>query len=98
MRNTVVGTYTGDGSNAVTIQLDFRPSKVEIVNVTDGDKKCEIFDDGADGKALLTNTSAGGTTDLSIVAEPKLTARSFTTGTNANLSESAKVFCWVAYR
>ena len=97
-RGSVVGKYTGDGSNAVGVDLGFRPSKVEIVNVTDGDKKFEILDDGADGKCLLTNDSGSNTTDLSIVTEPTLNNRGFNTGTHASIIESAKVFVWVAYR
>jgi hypothetical protein len=96
--NAVIGSYTGNGSTAEVVDLGFRPKKVEIVNSTDGDKLVHIFDNGGAGKALLVNDSGSGTTDLSIVAEPLITNRGFTTGTNANLIESAKVFLWIAYR
>lgn len=96
--NCVIGSYTGDGSNAVVVDLGFRPKRVELINVTDGDKLCIIVDDGADGKALLVNDSGSGTSDLSIISEPLITARGFTTGTAATLIESAKVFRWVAQR
>ena len=95
-----VGTYTGDGSSDNRIDLGFQPAHVRIVNITDGDKLCEIFrlEDGTT-KALLINDSGSGTTDLSIISSnaPTISSRGFTSGTDASLIESAKVFYWVAF-
>ena len=97
-RHSQYGSYTGDGAAAVVVDLAFRPTKVEIYNRTDGDVQCAVVDDGVDGRAYLIKDSGSGTTDLTKITEPLITSRGFTTGTNADLIENAKVFDWIAFR
>jgi hypothetical protein len=94
MRNTVNGTYTGDGTNAVVFDIGFRPSKVEIFNVTDGDVYIHGLDDGSAGKWCNIGAAAAALTSN----PPLLNNRGFSTGTNAAVIESAKVYLWVAHK
>lgn len=93
MRNIVSGTYTGDGTTNQVVDLGFRPNKVELVNVTDGDTLIHVFDDGADGKAFSVVLAAAALT----VTPPTINNRGFTSGTNVLAIEAAKVYLWVAY-
>lgn len=93
------GSYTGDGSNAAVVDIGFKPVHVVIWNETDGDVKCEILDNGADGVAFKIVDSGTDTTNLSKISSnaPKLGARGFSSGTDASLIESGKVFRWAAF-
>lgn len=93
------GSYTGDGTNAVTVDIGFRPTQIVIWNKTDGTMRAEIIDDGADGQAFKILDSGSGTTDLSRISSnaPVLNNRGFSTGTDASLIVSAKVFNWIAF-
>lgn len=93
MRNTVTGTYTGDGSNAITFDLGFRPSKVEIFNVTDGDTLIGGIDDGSSGKWYSSAAAVAALTSNA----PSINNRGFATGTNALVIESGKVYLFVAH-
>lgn len=86
------GSFVGNGS-AVNIELTYRPSYVIIINRTDGDVKVEVIDDGANGRALLSQPEA-----MSVPANPPfITVRGFNSGTNALLVETGKVYDWVAF-
>lgn len=93
------GSYTGDGSNGVTVSLGFKPQYVKVFNYTDGDVVATHIAGMPDASAFLTIDSGAGTTDLSKIttAGITLTSSGFTIGTNANLIENAKVFYWVAF-
>lgn len=96
-RLPVTGSYTGDGSNAVAIDLGFRPAKVEIYNVTDGDTYSILLDDGSAGVHLkFVNHD---TAQLAVVSsnEGSISPRGFNTGTDASIIESAKVYQWIAF-
>lgn len=99
-RETVIGSYTGNGSTAVVVDLGFRPAKVEFYNRTDGDVIVHLVDDGASGRAYEIRDSGSGTTDLSRISSnaPTINNRGFSTGTDADLIESAKVFDWIAIK
>lgn len=95
-RLPVSGSYTGNGSTGVSVDLGFRPAKVELWNVTDGDLKVELVDDGSDG---IHFEFKGADSQMSkVTSSPaKINSRGFSTGTDADLIESAKVFRWVAF-
>jgi hypothetical protein len=98
-RLPVTGSYTGDGSNGVSVKIGFKPKKVEIHNYTDADVKAEHIDGMPAASAFLTIDSGSGTTDKSKVTSAGITLTSlgFEVGTNANLIESGKVYYWIAY-
>lgn len=91
-RNIKTGTYTGDGTNSITVDLAFRPKFVQMINVTDGDTKIEVYDDGIDGKCFSIVLATAALTSN----PPKILSRGFSTGTNALVIESAKVYLWTA--
>jgi hypothetical protein len=98
-RLPVTGTYTGDGSNGVSVNVGFRPRYVRIVNYTDADVHAEHIDGMPDASAMLVIDSGSGTTDLSKITSAGITLTSlgFEVGTNANLIENGKVYRWVAF-
>src|ERR1041385_1281159 len=98
-RLPVTGTYTGDGSSAVTVNLGFKPKYVRVFNYTDAAFIGEYFDGMPDASALLTIDSGTGTTDLSKITTAGITTgpQGFTIGTNANFIVNAKVYYWVAF-
>lgn len=86
------GAYVGDGVNAVSEDLGFRPKKVVIYNKTDGDVRAEIIDDGADGYANILVGAAGPAT----LAGAVISDRGFNTGNNASMIENTKEYGWYA--
>ena len=90
-----VGTYTGSGA-AISIDLGYEPLAVVIYNETDGDGMWLAISGQADDKALQILDTGAGTTDLSFLASNGVTIqkRGFSVGTS--VSESAKVFRYVA--
>jgi len=87
-------TYTGDAA-AQTITLGYKPICVIVYNETDGDSLWIHMNGMADAKALaIVNHD---TAQLSILATNGITlsATGFTIGTS--LSESAKVFRYIAF-
>jgi hypothetical protein len=85
------GTYTGTGA-AQTITLGFRPVALFIYNQTDGDSLAVKLDSQAAAVhcaigAAVANVASGGVT---------LSARGFSTGTDASSSENLKVFHYLA--
>lgn len=99
--NVEIGSYTGTGA-AINIELGFIPDYVLIENATDGDANWKWFSGMAAASAL--QQIADGTKSLitsngvSPLAGDRTTPRreGFTIGTA--LSESAKVFRYVAMR
>jgi hypothetical protein len=99
------GTYTGTTA-AVNISLGFAPTKVRVVNVTDGDDAWEWFDGMTAGHALytrsLTDNATTGNSSMSRITSNGISpyggsgsaAPGFTAGTA--LSESAKLFAYEA--
>ncbi len=101
--NTVkVGTYTGTGA-AINIELGFIPDYVRIINATDGDISWEWFYGMGAGDAFQTANHASAQQSLitsngvdAYVPTDFTNNPGFTVGTS--LSESAKVFYYVATR
>ena len=93
------GQYTGDGSNAVSVDLGFEAMMVLVYNETDGDVLALGVNGIADGKGLKIVDSGSGTTDLSFMSSNGITIgkQGFKIGTDANLIENAKVFRWIAF-
>ena len=87
-------TYTGTAA-AVTVTLGYKPICVIIYNETDGDIMWIHMNGLADAKALQIKND--GTTQMSILATNgvTLTDTGFIAGTS--LSESAKVFRYLAF-
>lgn len=103
MANSVkVGTYTGTGA-AINIELGWVPDYVRVWNVTDGDVSWEWFN-GLGAGDVLQNTNHASTQNSLVTSngidtyEPEdfTNSQGFTVGTT--LSESAKVFRYVALR
>lgn len=92
-------TYTGDGSNAVTLDVGFQAKKVEILNYTDADVEAYWMEGMPDASAVLRIDSGSGTTDLSKVTTAGITVgpKTVTIGTNASLIENAKVYYVLVY-
>lgn len=97
--NVMTGSYTGDGTNAVTVKCGRKPKRVEIFNYTDADVKASHQDTMPAASALLEIDSGSGTTDVSKITSAGITLGStgFLVGTNANLIESGKVYHWTAW-
>jgi len=102
MNTAKVGTYTGTGA-AINIEIGFIPDYVRIWNATDGDICWEWFYGMGAGDALQITNHAD--TQLSLITSNGVDAYDpgdysnnlgFTVGTS--LSESAKVFRYVAIR
>jgi hypothetical protein len=93
------GSYTGDGSNGVSVNLGFKPKYVKIINYTDADVVAEWIDGMPDASALLTIDSGAGTSDLSKITTAGITPTSlgFEIGTNASLIETNKVYYYIAH-
>lgn len=93
------GSYTGTGS-AINIPLGFVPDYIRIVNGTDGDVSWEWFSTMAAASAFQTTNH--DTAQQSVITSNGVSALNgangagFTIGTA--LSESTKVFHWVAMR
>lgn len=91
------GTYTGTGA-AINISLGFVPDYVRVANITDGDTTWDWFNGMAAGTAIQTDTAVAtlGSNGITAYAGSTTASAGFTVGTG--LSESAKVFRWVAMR
>lgn len=85
------GTYTGTGA-AQTVTLGFKPKLLWIYNVTDGDQVGFMSDSMADD----TFCSIVGAVALIAANGVTLSATGFSVGTDASVSENAKVFHYVA--
>jgi hypothetical protein len=94
---TVIGSYTGNGA-AITINLGFVPDYVRVINVTDGDAGATWFNGMAAGTAIAEGAALATMGSNGITAFPGSLSASagFTVGTT--LSESAKVFRYIAIR
>lgn len=97
MARVVHGTYTGDGA-AQNISLGFKPTKVVVENVTDGDE-CWSWYYGMTAAHALKIASDGTKTritsnGISQYAGSTSAAAGFTIGTA--LSESGKTFAYEA--
>lgn len=88
----VTGTYTGNGSSQ-TITLGFKPVKLEIVNVTDGDTFYITYEGVSDatGWNISTATAAVAANGAT------LSTRGFSVGSDASVNENAKVFRYFAF-
>ena len=91
LNQTKAGSYTGTGA-AQTITLGFEPKAVIVMNTTDGDAVTLHFDGMTDATAITITTAAAAVASGGIT----LTSRGFTVGTDASVSESAKVFAYLA--
>lgn len=87
----VVGTYTGTGA-AQSITLGFKPKSIRIFNVTDGDIFVDHLRSFTNGSSIATSTAVAAVTNA-----VTLTPTGFSVGTDASVSESAKVFHYVAF-
>ena len=89
-----IGTYTGTGS-AVSVTCGFKPVRVVVINETDGDSKWEHIRGMADASALQDVNH--DTAQKSFITSNGITLSNsgFTAG--SSLSESAKVFRYIAY-
>lgn len=94
---TKTGTYTGTGA-AINISLGFVPDWIEVINITDGDKRF-VF------TQATTHVHAGGTDATAAVASNGISpfagtrggvGAGFTAGTEASVSE--KVYAYIAHR
>ena len=83
------GQYTGTGS-AVNIVLGFKPRRVEIFNVTDGDAYFLQFEGMDDGDSISIVGAVSQIADNGI----KLVNNGFVAGSDC--SENAKVFKFLA--
>jgi len=92
------GNVDGTGA-AITITLDFKPSRVELFNVT-GNCQLVWIDDMAAGKGQKIVDSGTNLTDISYIASGGVTVNSvgFQIGTDADLNVSAETIHWIAYR
>lgn len=87
------GNYTGTGA-AQTVTLGFKPKFLWIFNETDGDSMVFSSDGIADGKCVSIVGAAGPA--LVAANGVTLSATGFSVGTDASVSELAKVFEYVA--
>jgi hypothetical protein len=91
LNQTTTGTYTGTGA-AQTITLGFKPKAVFILNSTDGDAVTMHFDGMSDATAISIGAAAAAVATGGVT----LSSRGFSVGTDASVSESAKVFRYLA--
>lgn len=89
--NMKTGTYTGTGA-AQSITLGFKPLKVEIYNITDGD----VFNVHYAGMTDATHMSSAAAVALVSSNGITLSKTGFTVGTDNSVSENAKVFRYYA--
>jgi transcription elongation factor len=85
------GTFTGNGTSQEII-CGFRPSKIELFNVTDGDSYAHWHQGMANGTACAIAAAAAAVTTGGITP----TARGFSVGSDVAVNENAKVFAWFA--
>lgn len=86
----VVGTYTGTGA-AQTITLGFKPKAVVIFNYTDGDQMVLHLSNFTAASSIGIAAAVGAVSNA-----VTLTATGFSVGTDTSVSESAKVFNYIA--
>jgi len=91
VNSTKTGTYTGNGTSQ-SIDLGFRPIKVETINYTDGDSVC-IHYDGMTAAASIAIGAAAAASANSIT----INDRGFSVGSSANVNENAKTFRYIAF-
>lgn len=89
---SVSGTYTGTGA-AQTVTLGYKPSLVIILNETDGDVISFKIEGGSDATHLKMGAAVAAVSSQGIT----FTSRGFTVGTDASVSESSKVFRYIAF-
>lgn len=95
--NLVTGTYTGTGA-AISISLGFIPDWVEVINYTDGDILWKWSSAMTNGHAIQVDTAVSKITSngVSTYSGSTTVGPGFTIG--SSLSESGKVFAYVAMR
>jgi len=92
-RKPKTGQYTGNGSTGVSVDLGFKPSKVEITNITDGDVYAFAYEGMAAAKGIKIGAAVAQMSSAGIT----LGATGFVVGTDADLIENNKVFAWIAW-
>lgn len=85
------GTYTGTGA-AQSITIGFQPSLVLIYNETDGDSLHVKLEGQADGVGLAIGAATAAVASQGVT----LSARGFSVGTDASVSEIGKTFRYLA--
>lgn len=101
MASYVEGKYVCDASPSLTyIDVGFVPSRVEILNATDGDVYTVWTRDMADGKALCITTAAALIASGAVTPVPPTNTShcGFTVGTDASVQEASKTFSFIAFR
>ena len=97
----VTGKYVCDSSPSLTnINVGFRPSVVDVWNVTDKDVVTVWSEDMADGTAISWGTAATAIASgaISPVTHADGTNFGFSVGTDASVQEASKTFGFKAYR
>ncbi len=93
------GSFTGTGA-AVNVSLGWLPSRVECINVTDGDRIDYWITGMSSGTSIAIIGNAGPVLNadngISTYAGSSSAGPGFTAGTD--ISESAKVIRWCAWR
>lgn len=85
------GTYTGTGA-AQSVTLGYKPAALIIVNETDGDVVNVKIAGSTDATHIAIGAAAAAVASGGIT----LSATGFSVGTDASVSESAKVFRYIA--
>lgn len=93
----VTGTTTGTGA-AINIPLGFKPTYIEVANVTDGDTIDKWWSGMTAGTSLTVSTGVAtrGSNGLSQYAGTTSAGEGFTIG--SGISESGKTLAYVAMR
>lgn len=95
----VEGKYVCDGTPSNTnINVGFVPSRVVVINATDGDVSCTWTTDMAAGTGITdagANVASGGITP---VAQTDGTNHGFLIGTDASVQEASDTYTFIAYR
>ena len=89
------GQYTGDGSNAATVDLGFSPVFVRVANQDDADDFYEIYKTGE--TTSVAYKSIAGTRTKVTTNPPEITSRGFHSGTDADLIVNTEKYDWVAF-
>lgn len=86
------GTYTGNGTSQ-SVTLGFKPMKVEIINITDGDTYYIHINGMTDATGISIAAATAGVSANGVT----LSSNGFSVGSDVSVNENAKTFRYLAY-
>lgn len=95
----VEGKYVCDASpSATAINVGFVPSRVVVINATDGDVSLTWTSDMADASGITDAGAAVSSGGITPLPQTGGTNHGFQVGTDASCQEASKTYSFIAYR